>query len=65
MTIKSAIDGALTSVKVDFNASDYSRIAEAHDRRLSVSLEGDLMREGQRWRLMNPRDLMVIEDDDW
>ena len=43
---------------------EYNRIADAHTRRLSVSLEGDLQREGQRWRLMNPRDLALIEDED-
>ena len=64
VTIKAVIDGALASVKVDFKPAEYSRITSAHDRRLSVSLEGDLHREGQRWRLMNPRDLTVIEDED-
>ena len=63
-TIKAVIDNALVSVKADFSQSEYSRITDAHARRLSVSLEGDLQREGQRWRLMNPRDLMVIEDED-
>ena len=64
VTIKAVIDGALASVKVDFSPSEYTRIIHAHDRRLSVSLEGDLHREGQRWCLMNPRDLTVVEDKD-
>ena len=63
-TIKAVIDGALVSVKADFSQSEYNRITDAHTRRLSVSLEGDLQREGQRWRLMNPRDLTVVEDED-
>ena len=64
VTIKAVIDGALVSVKADFSQSEYNRIADAHTRRLSVSLEGDLQRDGQRWRLMNPRDLTVVEDED-
>lgn len=64
VTIKAVLDGALTSVKVDFDPPEYSMIADAHDRRLSVSLEGDLRRDGQRWHLMNPRDLTIIEDDE-
>ena len=64
VTIKAVLDGALTSVKVDFDPPGYSMIADAHDRRLSVSLEGDLRRDGQRWHLMNPRDLTIIEDDE-
>ena len=64
VTIKAVLDGALTSVKVDFDPPEYRMIADAHDRRLSVSLEGDLRRDGQRWHLMNPRDLMIIEGDE-
>ena len=64
VTIKAVLDGALTSLKADFDPPEYSRIADAHDRRLSVSLEGDLRRDGQRWHLVNPRDLTIIEDDD-
>ena len=63
-TIKAVIDGALTSVKADFSPSDYSRITKAHDNRWSVSLEGDLRREGHRWHLSNPRDLTVMDDSD-
>ena len=64
VTIKVVLDGALTSLKVDFDPPEYSMIADAHDRRLSVSLEGDLRRDGQRWHLMSPRDLTIIEDDE-
>lgn len=47
-----------------FDPGGYSRIARAHDARLSISLVGDLRREGERWSLRNPRDLAVIEEDD-
>lgn len=63
-TIKAVIDGALTSVKADFRPAEYSEITKAHDNRWSVSLEGDLRREGQRWHLSNPRDLTVVDDND-
>ena len=63
-TIKVIIDGALTSVKADFSSSEYSKITKAHANRWSVSLEGDLRREGQRWHLSNPRDLTVMDDND-
>ena len=62
-TIKAVIDGALTSVKADFSPSEYSEIAKAHANRGTVSLEGDLRREGHRWYLSNPRDLTVLDDD--
>ena len=63
-TIKAVLDGVLTSVKADFNPSEYSTITKAHDNRWSVSIEGDLRREGQRWHLSNPRDLTVMDDSD-
>ena len=62
-TIKAVIDGALTSVRADFSPFEYSTITKAHANRWSVSLEGDLRREGQRWHLSNPRDLTVMDDD--
>lgn len=64
VTIKAVIDGALRSVRADFSPADYGRITDAHNRRLAVSLEGDLRREGQRWTLCNPRDLVISENDD-
>ncbi len=64
VTLKAVVDGAMSSVRVDFDPPDYSRITEAHDQRRVVSLEGDLRREGQRWVLGNPRDLEVEADDD-
>jgi hypothetical protein len=62
--IKAAIEGVMSSVRIDFAPADYSRIVDAHDRRQVVSLEGDLRRDGQRWVLGNPRDLVVLADDD-
>ena len=64
VTLKAVVDGAMSSVRVDFAPPDYSRIAEAHDQRKVVSLEGDLRRDGQRWVLDNPRDLEVQIDED-
>ena len=63
-TIKAFVDGRLTSVQAVFDSSDYSEITRAHDHRLSVSLEGDLRREGQRWRLRNPREVTILQDDE-
>ena len=64
VTIKTPIDGILTSVKVAFGPQDYALVSKAHGRRETVSLEGDLRREGSRWHLQNPRDLVLLADDD-
>ena len=63
-TIKAFVDGAMASVQAVFESEDYGEITRAHEARLSVSLEGDLRREGQRWHLRNPRGVTVIEDED-
>lgn len=64
VTIKTHIDGQLTSVKVTFGPQDYGLVSQAHAKRQTVSLEADLRREGSRWLLHNPRDLVLLLDDD-
>ena len=63
-TIRAFVDGAMSAIRADFGAVDYSRIAHAHDNRRFITLEGDLRRDGQRWVLLNPRDLVVDAGDD-
>ena len=64
VTLKAFVEGAIRSIRADFSPADYGRITDAHNRRLVVSLEGDLRRDGQRWTLHNPRDLVISENDD-
>lgn len=64
VTLKAVVEGAMRSIRADFSPADYGRITDAHNRRLVISLEGDLRREGQRWTLHNPRDLEIFENDD-
>ncbi len=59
-TIKAFVDGTMASVQAVFDSEDYGEVTRAHEARLSVSLEGDLRREGQRWHLRNPRGVTVI-----
>jgi hypothetical protein len=64
VTIRAVVDGRMSSVRVDFGPDLYRRVVEAHVHRRSVTLEGDLEREGQRWRLVRPRDLVVLPTED-
>ena len=57
--IRGEIDGSIRSVRVEFDPEDYLRVVQAHAWQRVISVRGDLMREGQRWTLENPRDLMV------
>ena len=61
-TMKAVVDGALVSVQVEFPPGDYTRIVDAHDKRLDITLDGDLRRVGQRWHLAHPRNLYVSSD---
>lgn len=63
-TIRAFLDGRMTSVKAVFDSSDYSEITRAHRDRLSVSLEGDLRRDGHRWRLRNPRQVAILWEEE-
>jgi len=64
VTIRAVVDGKMSSVRVDFGPDLYRRVADAHTQRCSVVLEGDLEREGQRWRLVRPRGLVVLPAED-
>lgn len=62
--IKAPIDDRMCSVKVEFGPENYSEVVAAHDKRKLVQLDGDLEREGQRWKLTNPRHLSILADED-
>jgi hypothetical protein len=63
VTLRAAIDGQPMSIKTTLADASYAQATEAHEKRLMVSLTGDLKRKGQRWQLDDPRDLSVLQDD--
>lgn len=63
VTLKTFVDGKPVSVKTKVPAETYSLALTAHDEKVAVSITGDLRREGQRWRLDNPRNLALIPDE--
>ena len=64
ITLTASIDGKNQSVAVVLSQSDYERAIEAHKDRAAVLMKGDLDRVGQRWRLLNPEIVDVINNDD-
>ncbi len=58
------IDGRRQSVAAVLEQRDYRRAVKAHHDRALVVLKGDLERMKQRWRLLNPRLIEVICDDE-
>jgi len=51
------VNGRPTSVGVVLSATDYARAAEAHGKRFGITVTGDLIREGQRWKLVRAHDI--------
>ena len=64
IALKTSIDGKSHSVMAVLSRSDYERAVRAHGEQVAVILEGDLERDGQRWRLLSPRLVDVITDED-
>ena len=58
--IKAKIDKAERAVRIDFSPADYDQVVDAHSRRLNISVEGDLWRDGQRWVLSNPHSVEIL-----
>lgn len=63
ITLKAFVDGKPVSVFADLNPTDYERAIEAHKRGQSISASGTLERNKGRWRLTNPINLRVIEEE--
>ena len=63
VTMKAVIDGKLATVKAQFSDEDYAEVTRAHTDRRTISVTGELRREGWGWHLRNARDLVVDDDD--
>ena len=61
VTLLASIDGTIKSVKTVLQQSDYERAILAHKEKAPVVMKGDLERSGQRWRLLNPKIVNVIQ----
>jgi hypothetical protein len=60
VTLATFIDNDSRSVIVDLQPEDYEVAVRAHWKRKPIVIEGDLYRDGQRWRLRSPRGLRVL-----
>ncbi|HEY4242815.1 MAG TPA: hypothetical protein VGM88_23530 [Kofleriaceae bacterium] len=60
VTVYGALDVGQRHVTVELDATSYSDAVEAHLHDRTVSVEGDLVREGRSYRLLQPRAFAVI-----
>ena len=63
VTLHASVDGKVQSVSVILSESDYNRASQANIEQVPISIEGDLEQIGQRWRLLNPRNVDIIVAD--
>lgn len=64
VTLRTPLDGQMQSVSATLQQSDYDRAIQAHKDKHPVILTGDLDRYGQRWRLLNPQLVSVVEREE-
>jgi hypothetical protein len=62
--IRGFVDGEVRTITAEFLHADYQRVLEAHDRKLRVRVDGDLIKRGGFQTLQNARNLEVFEEDD-
>jgi len=62
VTVQATIDGVQQSVKVDVGVEHYEQITKAHHDRDVVVIEGDVERQGQRWKIPRPTNIQVFSD---
>ena len=58
------VDGQQQSVVAVLERADYEKAVQAHGDKALVVFAGDLEREGQRWRLLNPHLENVIRNNE-
>jgi hypothetical protein len=63
ITIKALVDGRPRSLWCSLSKLDYGIAIQAHDQQSPVTLVGDLELDGQRWKLLEPRDIRIISDE--
>jgi hypothetical protein len=62
--IRGFVDGKVRTITGEFLHADYQRVLEAHNRKLRVRVDGDLIRRGVFQILQNARNLIIFEDED-
>lgn len=64
ISIIGPVEGQTRRVVVSLGPESYSQAGRAHDERKAVRCTGDLLKEGQSYRLLNPRHFEVLSGED-
>ena len=63
INLRTFVDGRAVTVRAQLKRVDYERAIRSHGDRVPISLEGDLERIGQRWRLLGA-ELVAVHGGD-
>jgi len=58
--VMSEMDGRPAALQVHFAVSDKEEVLRAFEQGLEISVSGDIYRDGRRYALQNPRNLVVL-----
>lgn len=63
LTIGGAVENRVVKVRAQVDPATYSRAIQAHKDKLTISLEGELTREGRSFALRSPRRFAVESEE--
>jgi len=63
VTLHTSVDGKATAIKFDLPKDVYEEAIRLHRDKTTLSIEGDLERDGQRWKLVRPRNMVEVLPD--
>ena len=62
--IRGFVEDRVRTLSAEFILPDYKKVVHAHERKLRVRVDGDLVRRGQMYYLESARNLIVVEGDE-
>lgn len=62
--VKGFVDDKLVSVVTTLDENEYTKATVAHEKRQEIIVTGDLLRQGERWQMLNPRVEILPDEDD-
>lgn len=63
VTVKTQIDGKLSSLIIRAKNDDYSKFVAAHDKKAPIVCQGTLIKNGKQWELLLPINIQEVTED--
>jgi hypothetical protein len=64
ITVAAPVDGTKRNIWIGLTGADYQTAIQAHANREFISVVGLLVKEGRRYRLQNPRNVRIVNEDE-